>query len=86
MGLRNPSGEVLNSFIGLNKMGLSGFSAEQRRRAGMHSGVGRGFEPTRSGDEIRIRRMTGLFALQATNFYIALAGKKDNIVGAHHAG
>jgi len=47
----DPSGEVLNSFIELNKRGVSGFSAKERSHVGLRTGLGRGCEPTHSGDE-----------------------------------
>jgi len=70
-------GDVLNSFIELNNIALSGFSAGERSPVGMQMGFGRDFEPSHSGDEVNARRIPSVFALQARNFYTALGGEKD---------
>src|SRR4051812_23367437 len=73
----DPSGDLLNSFIELNNMALSRFSADERHSIGIHmcSGGDRHFSPDEQEDYAQL--IPFLFALKATNFYIALAGEKD---------
>jgi len=73
----DPSGELLNSFIELNNMALSRFSAEERSHIGIHTCCG-GDRDTSHADAVDYASlMPFLFALKATHFYIELAGEKD---------
>jgi 5-methyltetrahydropteroyltriglutamate--homocysteine methyltransferase len=73
----DPSGNLLNSFIGLNNLVLSRFSDEERRRIGVHTCPGADCDSTHSADVDYAELLPSLFELRAGNFYIALAGEKD---------
>jgi 5-methyltetrahydropteroyltriglutamate--homocysteine methyltransferase len=73
----DPSGHLLNSFIDLNNLALSRFSAEERRRIGVHTCPGNDFHATHSADVDYAELLPSLFELRAGNFYIALAGERD---------
>lgn len=75
----DPSGELLNSFIHLNNLALARFSAEERRRIGVHTCPGADRDSTHSADVDYAELLPSLFELQAGNFYIALAGEKDRV-------
>jgi 5-methyltetrahydropteroyltriglutamate--homocysteine methyltransferase len=74
----DPSGDLLNSFIGLNNLALSRFSAEERQRIGVHTCPGGDRDSTHSADVDYSELLPSLFELRAGNFYIALAGEKDH--------
>ena len=71
------TGDLLRSFIDLNNLALSRFSAEDRRRIGVHTCPGSDCDSTHSGEVDYAELLPSLFELQAGNFYIALAGEKD---------
>ncbi len=73
----DPSGDLLNSFIDLNNLALSRFSAEERARIGVHTCAGSDRDSTHSGEVDYADLLPSLFQLKAGNFYIALAGEKD---------
>ena len=73
----DPSGNLLNSFIDLNNLALSRFSAEDRQRIGVHTCPGGDRDSTHSADVDYAELLPSLFELKAGNFYIALAGEKD---------
>ena len=73
----DPSGNLLNSFIDLNNLALSRFSAEDRTRIGVHTCPGGDRDSTHSADIDYAELLPSLFELKAGNFYIALAGEKD---------
>src|SRR5258708_10043424 len=73
----DPSGNLLNSFIDLNNLALSRFSAEERRRIGVHTCPGNDFDSTHSADVDYAELLPSLFELKACNFYIAMAGEPD---------
>jgi 5-methyltetrahydropteroyltriglutamate--homocysteine methyltransferase len=73
----DPSGELLNSFIGLNNLALARFSPEERQRIGVHTCPGGDLDSTHSADVDYEQLLPSLFELRAGNFYIALAGEKD---------
>ena len=73
----DPSGNLLHSFIDLNNLALSRFSAEDRRRIGVHTCPGSDRDSKHSGDVDYADLLPSLFELKAGNFYIALAGEKD---------
>jgi 5-methyltetrahydropteroyltriglutamate--homocysteine methyltransferase len=73
----DPSGHLLNSFIDLNNLALSRFSAEERRRIGVHTCPGGDRDSTHSSDVDYAELLPSLFELRAGNFYIALAGERD---------
>lgn len=73
----DPSGELLNSFIDLNNLALSRFSAAERSRIGGHTCPGSDRDSTHSADIDYAELLPSLFELTAGNFYIALAGERD---------
>jgi 5-methyltetrahydropteroyltriglutamate--homocysteine methyltransferase len=73
----DPSGNLLNSFIDLNNLALSRFSAEERKRIGVHTCPGNDFDSTHSADVDYAELLPSLFELKACNFYIAMAGERD---------
>lgn len=75
----DPSGNLLNSFIDLNNLALSRFSASDRQRIGVHTCPGGDRDSTHSADVDYAELLPSLFELNAGNFYIALAGEKDRV-------
>jgi 5-methyltetrahydropteroyltriglutamate--homocysteine methyltransferase len=73
----DPTGNLLNSFIDLNNLALLRFSAEERKRIGIHTCPGADRDSTHSADVDYADLLPSLFELEAGNFYIALAGEKD---------
>ncbi len=73
----DPSGNLLNSFIDLNNLALSQFSADDRMRIGVHTCPGSDRDSTHSADIDYAELLPSLFELNAGNFYIALASEKD---------
>ncbi len=73
----DPTGSLLNSFIDLNNLALSRFSAEERQRIGVHTCPGGDRDSTHSADVDYGELLPSLFELKAGNFYIALAGERD---------
>src|SRR5215470_4352616 len=73
----DPSGSVLHSFIDLNNLALSRFSAQDRKRIGVHTCAGGDRDSTHSADVDYAELLPSLFELKAGNFYIALAREKD---------
>ena len=73
----DPSGSLLHSFIDLNNLALTRFTAEERRRIGIHTCPGSDRDSTHSGDVDYAELLPSLFQLRAGNFYIALAGEKN---------
>jgi 5-methyltetrahydropteroyltriglutamate--homocysteine methyltransferase len=75
----DPSGNLLQSFIDLNNLALVRFSAEERKRIGVHTCPGADCDSTHSADVDYAELLPSLFELQVGNFYIALAGEKDRV-------
>jgi 5-methyltetrahydropteroyltriglutamate--homocysteine methyltransferase len=73
----DPSGNLLHSFIDLNNLALSRFSAEERKRIGVHTCPGGDRDSTHSADVDYSELLPSLFELKAGNFYVALAGERD---------
>lgn len=73
----DPSGDLLHSFIDLNNMALSRFSAEDRKRIGVHTCPGADIDSTHSADADYAELLPSLFELMVGNFYIALSGESD---------
>jgi 5-methyltetrahydropteroyltriglutamate--homocysteine methyltransferase len=73
----DPSGDLLHSFIDLNNLALSRFSAEDRQRIGVHTCPGGDRDSTHSADIDYAELLPSLFELTAGSFYVALAGEKD---------
>jgi 5-methyltetrahydropteroyltriglutamate--homocysteine methyltransferase len=75
----DPSGHLLHSFIDLNNLALSRFSAEERQRLGVHTCPGGDRDSTHSADVDYAELLPALFQLKVGNFYIALAGEPDRV-------
>jgi 5-methyltetrahydropteroyltriglutamate--homocysteine methyltransferase len=75
----DPSGKLLTSFIDVNNLALSRFSAEDRQRIGVHTCPGGDLDSTHSAEVDYAELLPSLFELQVGNFYIALAGERDRI-------
>ena len=75
----DPSGHLLNSFIDLNNLALSRFSARERALLGVHTCPGGDRDSTHSADVDYAELLPSLFQLKAGNFYIALAGETDRV-------
>jgi 5-methyltetrahydropteroyltriglutamate--homocysteine methyltransferase len=75
----DPSGKLLHSFIDLNNLALSRFSADDRKRIGVHTCPGGDLDSTHSADVDYAELLPALFELKAGNFYIALAGEADPV-------
>jgi 5-methyltetrahydropteroyltriglutamate--homocysteine methyltransferase len=75
----DPSGNLLNSFIDLNNLALSRFSADERKLLGVHTCPGSDLDSTHSGEVDYAALLPNLFELKVSNFYIALAGEKDRV-------
>jgi 5-methyltetrahydropteroyltriglutamate--homocysteine methyltransferase len=73
----DPTGSLLNSFIDLNNLALSRFSAEERERIGVHTCPGGDRDSTHSAEVDYSDLLPSLFQLKAGNFYVALAGEND---------
>jgi 5-methyltetrahydropteroyltriglutamate--homocysteine methyltransferase len=83
----DPSGTLLASFIDLN-LALARFSAEERKRIGVHTCPGGDRDSTHSADVDYAELLPSLLHLNLTNYYVALAGEKDRkrvlaIIRAH---
>lgn len=73
----DPTGNLLHSFIDLNNLALSRFSALERTRLGVHTCPGGDRDSKHSGEIDYAELLPSLFELKAGNFYIALAGEKN---------
>lgn len=75
----DPSGDLLTSFIDLNNLALSRFSAEERSRIGVHTCPGGDRDSTHSAEVDYADLLPSLFQMKVGNLYIALAGEKDHV-------
>jgi 5-methyltetrahydropteroyltriglutamate--homocysteine methyltransferase len=75
----DPSGKLLHSFIDLNNLVLSKFSAADRKRIGVHTCPGGDRDSTHSAEIDYAELLPGLFELKAGNFYIELTGEADPV-------
>jgi 5-methyltetrahydropteroyltriglutamate--homocysteine methyltransferase len=75
----DPSGHLLNSFIDLNNLALSRFSANERQRIGVHTCPGGDRDSTHSAEVDYVELLPSLFELKAGRFYIALATERDRV-------
>ena len=73
----DPSGGLLQSFIDLNNLVLGRFSAEERKKIGVHSCPGGDNDSTHSMDISYNNLLPLLFQLNAGNFYLEYAGEKN---------
>ena len=73
----DPSGELLNSFIDLNNLALSRFTAAEQALIGVHTCPGGERAAAGSTDVDYAELLPSLFELTVGSFYIALAGEPD---------
>lgn len=73
----DPTRNLLKEFIKLNNRVLERFTAEQRKKIGVHTCPGADKDSTHSADVDYSELLPDLFELKAGNFYIALASEKD---------
>jgi methionine synthase II (cobalamin-independent) len=73
----DPTLGLLESFIDLNNLALERFSAEERKRIGVHTCPGADRVSTHSAEIDYAELLPSLFELKATNFYIQLASERD---------
>jgi len=75
----DPSGGLLRKFIDLNNQVLDRFSAEDRKRIGVHTCPGGDRDSTHSADVDYTQFLPEFFQLSAGNFYLQLASEKDRL-------
>ncbi len=75
----DPSGGVLRQFIDLNNKVFNRFSAEERKKLGVHVCPGGDLDSTHSADVDYTEFLPALFDLNAGNFYLQLASEPDHI-------
>lgn len=73
----DPTRRLLHSFIDLNNMVLERFSAEERKRIGVHTCPGADRHSSHSAEVDYAELLPSLFELLASNFYIQLASEPD---------
>jgi 5-methyltetrahydropteroyltriglutamate--homocysteine methyltransferase len=73
----DPSGSLLNSFVGLNNRALARFSAPERARIGVHTCPGGDHDSTHSADVDYVALLPSLFRIDVGRFYIQLASERD---------
>jgi len=73
----DPTGALLASFIDLNNLALARFTAEERKRIGVHTCPGGDRDSTHSADVDYAELLPSLLQLNLTSYYVALAGEKD---------
>lgn len=73
----DPSGNLLRSFVALNNQVLDRFSAEERRRIGVHVCPGGDHDSTHSADVDYAGLLPDLFQLKAGRFYLQMASEPD---------
>ena len=85
----DPSGALLHQFIDLNNRVLGHFTAEERRRVGVHTCPGGDRDSTHSADVDYAGLLPALFQLRAGRFYVQLASESDpervlQLIRQHH--
>ncbi len=75
----DPTGDLLTSFIDLNNLAMSRFSAEDRTKIGVHTCPGGDRDSTHSAEVDYAELLPSLFQMKVGNFYVALAGEKDRV-------
>ena len=73
----DKTGQLLQSFVDLNNLALSRFSAADRQHLGVHTCPGGDRDSTHSADVDYAELLPSLFELKVGHFYIALAGEPD---------
>jgi 5-methyltetrahydropteroyltriglutamate--homocysteine methyltransferase len=73
----DPSGSVLNAFVDLNNQVLERFSADERKKIGVHTCPGGDKDSTHSADIDYAGLLPSLFRLNVGRFYLQLASEPD---------
>lgn len=73
----DPPKTLLRQFVALNNQVLRRFSAEERKRIGVHTCPGGDQDSTHSADVDYAELLPELFELEAGNFYLQMASEKD---------
>ena len=73
----DPSGHLLEQFVALNNQVLDHFSADERRRIGVHTCPGGDRDAAHSADVDYAGLLPVLFRLRAGRFYVQLASEPD---------
>jgi 5-methyltetrahydropteroyltriglutamate--homocysteine methyltransferase len=73
----DPTGGLLRQFVDLNNQVLDRFTAEERRRIGVHTCPGGDQDSTHSADVDYAGLLPDLFTLHAGRFYLQLASEPD---------
>jgi 5-methyltetrahydropteroyltriglutamate--homocysteine methyltransferase len=73
----DPSGNLLNSFVDLNNQIVERFSAEDRKKIGVHTCPGGDKDSTHSADVDYSGLLPSLFRLNVGRFYLQLASEHD---------
>ena len=73
----DSSGGLLSDFVALNNRVLGRFSADERKRIGIHTCPGGDHDSTHSADVDYVELLPRLFTLEAGRFYIQLASEAD---------
>lgn len=73
----DPSKALLKSFIDINNRVLEQFSAEERRRLGVHTCPGGDHNSTHSADVDYMHLLPALFQLKVDNFYMQLSSERN---------
>ncbi len=87
----DPSKALLDSFVDLNNRVLERFTAEDRRRIGVHTCPGGDRDSTHSADVDYAELLPALFRMNVENFFVQLASESDRprvlaILGKHATG
>ncbi len=73
----DPSGQLLKIFLDLNNQVLDRFSADERKRIGVHTCPGGDQDSTHSADVDYAKFIPEFLQLSAGNFYFQLTSEKD---------
>jgi 5-methyltetrahydropteroyltriglutamate--homocysteine methyltransferase len=73
----DPTRRLLESFIDLNSLLIERFSADERKRIGVHSCSGGDRRSSHSAEVDYAELLPSLFRLQVGNFYLQLASEPD---------
>jgi 5-methyltetrahydropteroyltriglutamate--homocysteine methyltransferase len=73
----DPTRQLLKNFVALNNQVLERFSAEERKRIGVHTCPGGDQDSTHSADVDYAQLLPDLFELKAGSFYVQLASERD---------
>ena len=80
----DPSGNLLRSFVELNNQVLERFTADERRKIGVHVCPGGDHDSTHSADVDYAGLLPDLFRLNAGRFYLQMASEPDKKLSLIH--